>query len=465
MTTSIDTPTQVIAAAHARWKRNRDMIAGEDAVKKAGEVYLPRLGNQTDADYLKYLARVPFFPGAARTHAGMLGLVTRKTGVFERPDSLAAIFDTITHSGHTVDDLAEEVMGETLTTNFTGLLIDFPTGTASTTARTVAEVEALNVRPFISSYIAESILEISTGVIANSQKIVRVRLLEDGGKTVRELTLADGVYRVIVHRKNEGGWTADAPVTPMRNGIPLTDIPFVLVTTKARAFNPVEGPLDHVCLTNGHLYREQADAKNSRFYSSAPILTVFGAKKTDITINPGTILWFEDHTKDEPIDTKFVEFSGAGQETLENAVRDLKDDMAKLGSNILASEKSAAEAAETHAIRRSSENSVLASMARAVSRKVEEALNWVAWWMTGEEDAVSYSLNTDFVPTPMTAEERKAALAEWQSGAISIDTFYEMLIAGEVLPDSFDAEAEKQKIAAESAFIDRPSGPPMTGEA
>ena len=34
------------------WTRARDVLAGEDAVKAAGEKYLPRLDAQTDEDYL-----------------------------------------------------------------------------------------------------------------------------------------------------------------------------------------------------------------------------------------------------------------------------------------------------------------------------------------------------------------------------------------------------------------------------
>jgi hypothetical protein len=35
----------------AAWQRARDVMAGEDAVKRAGERYLPRLESQTDEEY------------------------------------------------------------------------------------------------------------------------------------------------------------------------------------------------------------------------------------------------------------------------------------------------------------------------------------------------------------------------------------------------------------------------------
>ena len=49
------------------WSRARDVLAGEDAVKAAGEKYLPRLDSQSDEEYAAYKARASFFGATART--------------------------------------------------------------------------------------------------------------------------------------------------------------------------------------------------------------------------------------------------------------------------------------------------------------------------------------------------------------------------------------------------------------
>ena len=48
-------------AALPGWARARDLLAGEDAVKAAGEKYLPRLDAQSYEDYLAYQSRACFF--------------------------------------------------------------------------------------------------------------------------------------------------------------------------------------------------------------------------------------------------------------------------------------------------------------------------------------------------------------------------------------------------------------------
>ena len=69
------------------WTRARDVLAGEDAVKAAGERYLSRLDAQTDEDYLAYLNRACFFNATARTADGYVGLIFRRAPLVRLPDA------------------------------------------------------------------------------------------------------------------------------------------------------------------------------------------------------------------------------------------------------------------------------------------------------------------------------------------------------------------------------------------
>ena len=62
----------------AKWARARDVLAGEDGVKAAGERYLPRLDSQSDDEYTTYRARASFFGATARTLEEYLDLAFRK---------------------------------------------------------------------------------------------------------------------------------------------------------------------------------------------------------------------------------------------------------------------------------------------------------------------------------------------------------------------------------------------------
>src|SRR5690348_16741211 len=79
---------KMIGSAHseydtrlAEWLRARDVLAGEDAIKAAGEKYLPRLDSQNDEEYGAYKARAAFLVATLRTLEEYLDLVFRKAPV------------------------------------------------------------------------------------------------------------------------------------------------------------------------------------------------------------------------------------------------------------------------------------------------------------------------------------------------------------------------------------------------
>src|SRR5512140_2005898 len=73
-------------ASLAAWTRARRVMAGEDAVKAAGEIFLPRLDSQNDDEYAAYKARASFFNATSRTADGFVGLIFRRAPFVRLPD-------------------------------------------------------------------------------------------------------------------------------------------------------------------------------------------------------------------------------------------------------------------------------------------------------------------------------------------------------------------------------------------
>ena len=72
-------------ASGLEWSRARDVLAGEDAVKAAGEKHLPRLDCQSDEEFAAYRKRAAFFNATARTAEGYIGLMFRRQPFVEVP--------------------------------------------------------------------------------------------------------------------------------------------------------------------------------------------------------------------------------------------------------------------------------------------------------------------------------------------------------------------------------------------
>ena len=71
-----------------QWSRARDVLAGEDAVKAAGDKYLPRLESQSEEDYQAYKTRASFYGATARTLEEYLDLVFRRAPMLSVSEQL-----------------------------------------------------------------------------------------------------------------------------------------------------------------------------------------------------------------------------------------------------------------------------------------------------------------------------------------------------------------------------------------
>src|SRR5437016_6231114 len=69
----------------AAWSRARDVVVGEEAVKAAGERYLPRLDSQTVDEYAAYKQQASFFNATSRTAGAYLGLIFRRPPFVKLP--------------------------------------------------------------------------------------------------------------------------------------------------------------------------------------------------------------------------------------------------------------------------------------------------------------------------------------------------------------------------------------------
>jgi len=438
---------------HDEWKRNRDFVEGARSIKgeKRRTKYLPREPGLTDAQHKSIVARTPFFPGASRAHDGLIGLIFRKPATIAAPPSAATILETITPDFLTIDDLAEEVTSEFLITNFVGLLVDQP---VSSGAQSLADAEKSGARPFVAVYRAEAILGIEPGLIAGRVQIVRVRL-QDDDNAIRELRLVDGRYTVTIWMRADDGsdYIAGPTITPTRNGVPINGIPFTLVSSNRR-FAPAKAKLADVCDLNAQHYIASSNLAQCDFFVSHPTPYLFGpAKVAELSLAPGAFIQGEVKSGND-IRIGMLEYSGTAIDKLAARVAKLDGDMAKVSSRILAEEKASVESAETMRVRMASENAALASTARLVSRKITDALKWVAYWLGLEEGSISYEANTDYGNAALTKDEITVRASLYTSGVISKDAFLDMLIDGEVLPETFDKEADADRIAQEVA--DRP---------
>ena len=448
------------------WQRARDVIAGEDSVKLAGERYLTRLDSQTVEEFSEYKSRACFFNATSRTCDGFLGLIFRRDPEVKLPDRHAGVdvafnlfADDVDLMGTSLFTFCKSIVGEVLAVGRCGTLIDWQ-----------GDGEC---RAYVVRYQAEDILNWQTSRINGRNVVTLVALREWVERpddkdpfitklieTVRVLKLnilPDGSTRYVVEiweelsDKSESIWVQIDTRIPLRLGQPLPLIPFVFHGPRNSLPDVDKLPLNDIIYVNLDHYRLDADYKHGLHFTALPTAWVSGFdKKQDLRIGSSTA-WVSDNAGAA---AGFLEFRGHGLSTFEKAQDRDERLMAVLGSRMLEDTKRVGETADAIELRQAGENSILMTLALSVSDSITNVLRWVYWWNSTEAlpdaispDSVLLRLNTDFTAKGLSPLELTAIVGAWQAGAISQTTMFDLFRQGEILPTGRTDLEEKNLIS------------------
>lgn len=463
-TTHPDYDANVVA-----WKKCRDCAKGQSAIHAAGEVYLPKLSGETKEDYDKRKNRALYFNATGRTLDAMTGMIFRKAPVVDVPASMAGIVADVDMGGKPLLSFCEAITEELVQVGRVGVLVEYPKAD-TTQGISVADAEKIGLRPYLALYKTESIINWEYGRVGNRTVLTKVVLAElekvDGTDEFkheyveqwRVLDLFEGKYRVRIFRKVKD---KQDPVQfgddyfPLRKNSTITEIPFIGIAPNGLTLNISASPIDALADVNVSHYMLTADYEHGLHFTGLPTpvfagfsMTTFDAEGQPVskTISIGS----SEGIVSDNADAKayYLEFQGAGLQQIRDALSDKKDMMAALGARLLANDKRAAEAAETAVIHRAGENSVLASIANAVSSGLTNAFKWLAEWSSATGD-ISIALNTDYMPVWMTPQMLAELVKAYQAGTISFETLFWNLQEGEVIQAGRTLDEEKEAIADE----------------
>ena len=448
----------------AKWKRCRDTASGQDAIHSAGESYLPKLGGQEDDEYAAYKLRASFYAATTRTIDGLSGMLFRKPPETVLPTVIEPYEDDVTRDGLSLQNFAEQGAEQLLQVGRGGILVDHPPGAAVITQ---AAAQDMRLRPYLRMYTAESIInwKITDGILTMVvlEEIVDDVVDEYKSDDVtqwRVLDLFNGQYRQRTYRKGEKKdefVQVGNDIFPLMRGNRLKYIPFVFMGVRDSSPSIDMPPLMPLVDTNLSHYRSSADYEHGLHWCGCPTPVITGytlddGKRLSIGSGEAWVLPAADAK------ATILELKADSLGALQIALERKEGQMAALGARMLSPEKKAAEAADTAAIHRGGESSVLASIAMALSASISRAMQIMTEWAGSSEEA-RIDINRDYLPTGMSAQDLTARVQAWQGGAISHEELYDQLVAGEVITEKEGGfEAEKERIA------ENPPGMNMGGE-
>lgn len=450
-----DTQHSEYTAALPRWTMCRDAIEGEEAVHKAAEKYLPKLKGQDNDEYSAYVKRTPFYNASARTVDGMVGMLFRKMPSVEVPEAMQPIIADMTLTSCEFNELAELVAREIIGLGRVGLLVEYPS--VDMTGLSAADAAALNLRPYVAQYKAETILNWRVERVNNVMQPTMITLAEKVQQwadefeskdidQIRALLLVNGSYLQRLYRKNDKQeWEQfGQDIIPQMGGKPLNYIPMVIFGPAHNDVAVQKPPVyDLVSLNLSH-YRSTADLEHGAHFTGlpTPIVTGYRAEKNEKFAIGSATAWI---FPDPEADAKYLEFTGQGLDALEKRLQSKEAGMAAIGARMLAPEKKQAEAEGTVQLRHAGEGAVLGTIGKMIEQGFNRILQIMAEWakITG---TVTVDFNDEFVDNVLDAPGVLALVQAWQSGAISFDTLFWNLKQADYIDEERTVDQERATI-------------------
>ena len=442
--------------ATPQWTRLRDTYDGRDAVLARGNVYVPDLRGLDDPGNANYRKRGNFYNCVKRTVHGLVGAIFQKDAKIVFPATMASFLTDVTLTNVTFGMFAVETGRETMLMGRYGVLVDMPS------------VEDPGNRPYLCPYKAEEIVNWRTVLQAGDEILSMVVLCEhveevdpkDEFKIIcteqyRVCELKNGVYIQRLFRQHTNATTRDwvqygPTIEPKRRGEPLNFIPFVFVGATHSTPNIVKPPLLDLADINLAHWRNSVDYEYGLHLVALPTPWAAGVKNSssDGTMKIGPSVIWELELQGS---AGMLEFSGAGLDSILEAMNEKKKEMAVIGARMLEDVPVVDETATAVQIRRSGEGASLHSIADAVEQALTFVLQIVVWWQSTvdvpTEAPAKVELNKEFFNVKISAGEVTAALGALQADEISFETWWNLLSTGGWARDGVAPEDELKLIA------------------
>lgn len=426
----------------------RCIYGGTKMVRDTATTLLPQHPSEEEEDYQRRLARAVFYNATKRTVAGLVGMIFRKEPQWEDTPNARIAEESLNIDlmGHDIGVYARMIACDALLDGHTWIVVDMPR--MNETPASAAEERAMGIRPYWVQVKAEDAINVQWDIIAGEPRLRifayrGVRSEADGefGEAQVEFirVLKPGSAQEFTHTEN--GWEPGELVPVDLDYIPVAFVP-------AQEVGPFESepPLLDLGYENVDHYQIRSDHRHAAMFASTPMPVFTGMARESVEWGPNRALFLPDAESS----AMMLESSGASLASTRQDLKDSEARMASYGLQMLVGEKRAAETEQAKLIGKAESDSTLAAMAKSIQDGLNRAFEIHADWTN--TDPVALALNMDFHEAPLDAGSVTTLSNMVMRGQLSLETMWASLVAGEVLPDGFDPELERERIDEEGAM-------------
>lgn len=456
MSDTVAKRSDTVAAMVAAAAKGRALMGGSDAMRAAGETYLPRFKAEDQIDYTARLNSSWLFNGLRKTVKDMTGRVFDKPAeISEGPERLIDWAENIDMQGQDLSVFASKVFKDGFIPGISFIMVDAPRREGTTTRQQAASE---GLRPYLVHLQVEEVLGWKTATYGNTLAISQFRIMEtvqepdpvdefaqESVQQVRVLDRLDTGVQVRIYRQNANQqWTVFDEYTT--EAPEITVIPYYAQRTGFFTGEPVLEDLADVNIAH---WQSQSDQRNILHFARVPILHASGRDDDEpLTISAGTAV----QSRDAQARLEWVEHKGQAIGAGRQDLKDLEFQMEALGLQLLVDR---AQTATGAALDSAKETSTLAMMADSLKDALEQALQWMCDYGGLGEQSVTVAVNKEFGISMLTPQEVTAMLTAVNTGTLSRETFLEELKRRGFVRADLDTQEEMDRIDSE--------GPDLTG--
>lgn len=431
------------------WQKLRDCYEGEEAVKAKAETYLPRLTDDTDAEYANYLKRANFFPALTRTLEGLVGGVFRIDPIIEFP--FDEWKDDVTMTGLDLTQFSKMLTLECALQARAGVLVDW---------------DPEKKRPYAVIYPTENIInwgedfvvlreeaqEVDPTSDFNVRTVWRwryVKKLPQGGALVT-------VYNQAIGQDAHADKADTYTIKPPKSSKSKDFFPFVFVRPTGDAVLYARPPLLGLANTNLSCYMNSADLENGRHLTALPTPWIADdSVKQEVKTDPSLRIKLGSKAAfilEKGGHAGFLEYTGQGLQALEKAIEEKKADMAALGAMMILQQRKQVESSETARIHAAAQTSILSSVVTGTEKGVKKVLDLMLQ-LANRNQTYKFEVNREFVDVALDPTQVVALVQTWQAGGITHEVLLWNLKKSSFIPPEMSVEDVVK--AAEEEFTAR----------
>jgi hypothetical protein len=427
----------------------RDLYHGTHSMRAAGEEYLPKHPKEERGDYDRRLRRAVLFNAVRRTVQGYVGMVFRRSPVLKAdvPDLIKEQAYNIDLQGNDLSIFARDVFEAAVLDGHCFIHVDAPIATDPRQVDgSLAEVRAQNRRPFWRLVEKTAVINARWEFVDGEQRLTMVVVSEMATEPAGEY----GEQTVEQYRElYPGGWRIwrkdDDRLVLHDEGIStLPYIPLVPVYANRTGWMMSEPPLVDLAYENVEHWQVRSDHRHALGFASIPIPVFIGQQRKDIEWGANRAIFLPS----ENAKAQMLESSGASIGESRQELADIEQRMTALGLQHLVKTGRVQKTAEEDRNERVEQWSNLAAMARGLRDGLETALQVHADYL-GLGEGGSCDVNDDFDAMAISPQMADVLLKMVASGQLTTETMWAILIAGEVLPETFDPETETERLAVQ----------------